>query len=82
MIPEVCPTASPQNDAICAMIAATNIANISGYEMWSCTTDGIPMTDPCSSMNVWSSIMCSVDGSITDLHFSGYGLIGMIMLNV
>ena len=68
-----------QDEAICGFIAATNIEYISNG--WSCTTDGIPMTDPCSGAGFWDGIMCN-GYAVSDLHFSGYGLIGMIMLNV
>lgn len=45
-----------QDEAICGFIAATNIEYISNG--WSCTTDGIPMTDPCSGAGFWDGITC------------------------
>ena len=71
----ICPT--PQENAICSFIAATNIASISGYTMWSCTSDGITSTDPCSP--VWSGIGCN-GSSIVRWDLSSVGLAGTYYL--
>ena len=70
----VCP--SYQDDAICGIVAATNIQSRPDKAMWSCTVDGLPSTDPCSSP-VWSGVYCSYDGSIVQLQSFEFGLTGM-----
>ena len=65
-----------QEAGICGFIAATNIANISNYDEWSCTSDGITSTDPCSP--AWTGIGCSA-GFIVDLGFYQTGFTGMFI---
>ena len=70
-----CP--SSQDDAICSIIAATNIESISGYEEWSCSSDGLTSTDPCSSP-VWSGVTCS-GTLIVSLALDTIDLTGMVI---
>ena len=48
--------ATPQDNALCGFIAATDVQSRSGYGMWSCTDDGFTSADPCSP--VWLGITC------------------------
>ena len=66
-----------QESAVCSFIAATNIENISNYDEWSCTSDGVTSTDPCSP--AWSGVACS-GSSIVDLRLVNIGVSGMICL--
>lgn len=60
--------ATPQEQAICGFIAATDIAADGNCGMWVCDADGIPTTDPCATSAVWHSISCSGDAvNIIDL---------------
>ena len=68
----ICP--SSQESAICSFIAATDIESISTHTMWSCTTDGITSTDPCSP--AWSGVTCS-GGSIVSLDLNSVGVAGI-----
>ena len=72
---ETCP--SSQDYALCAFVAATNIATRSGKTMWSCTSDGITTTDPCSPL--WSGSWCS-GSSVVYIHLENIGLSGMFVL--
>lgn len=61
---------------LCAFIAATNIAFISGYSAWQCTSAGTVSSQPCTaSSSVWSGVTCQgviVTGlSITSLSMTG-----------
>ena len=76
---ETCP--SSQDDALCGLIAATNIESIASQSMWSCNTNGLTNTDPCSTPQ-WSGITC--DGGmliVTNINLASVGLAGMIMIN-
>ena len=68
-----------QNDAICGIIAATNIESISSKTMWFCTSDGLASTDPCF-YPVWSGVSCN-GGSIVQLEFNNVGLTGIFIVN-
>ena len=70
---ETCP--SDQDNSLCSLIAATNIESIASKTMWSCTSDGVTSTNPCSS---WSGISCS-GGSIVQLYLNSLGLTGILM---
>lgn len=45
-----------RDDALCDIVAATNINTFVDYSKWSCT-NGIPDTDPCT--NGWQGLGCS-----------------------
>ena len=66
-----CP--SPTDDALCAFIAATNIASIASYTNWQCTTDGYTDTDPCDVP--WVGVSCTGD-SIGSIAMNSKGIIG------
>ena len=68
---DVCPTA--QETAVCAFVAATNIANLPGYDEWACSSSGIPATDPCGAH--WTGLDCE-GSAITSFHFKGIRLKG------
>ena len=51
----VCP--SVQDIGICGIIAATDIASITNYDEWACTTSGFTLTDPCAGP--WTGITCT-----------------------
>ena len=55
-------TSTSQDDALCGLIAASDIASQSGYSMWQCTTDGLTSTDPCTED--WEDTDC--DGGFVD----------------
>ena len=70
-----CPT--PQDVAICGVIAATNVASISTHTMWSCTTDGFTSTDPCSAS--WSGVTCT-NSNIVHIDLNAIGLTGIVII--
>ena len=72
---EICP--SSQDNALCGFIAATNVQSIATHTMWSCTSDGLTSTDPCSGD--WTGVICS-GSTIINLDLNTIGLIGMIDL--
>lgn len=49
----VCPT--PTQEAVCSLVNGTNIGSKSGYEAWSCTSVGTPITNLCT----WHGITCA-----------------------
>ena len=67
----VCPTF--QDNAICSVIAATNIASISYMSQWSCTSDGTTSTDPCDDN--WDGVVCS-GGYISSLFLNSMEMTG------
>ena len=71
-VKETCPAAV--DDAFCGLIAATNIASISNYTEWSCTTDGLIATDACASGSEWTGVDCD----IVALDLSTIGLRGTL----
>ena len=66
---ETCPSA--EDDGLCGFIAATNIASISNYDEWSCTTDGVTSTDPCAGGSVWTGIECVNFIQLSSLSITG-----------
>ena len=46
--------ASTIDEAVCGIVAATNIGSIKAYEMWNCTV-GVANSDPCT----WKGITCN-----------------------
>ena len=72
---ETCPSA--QDGAMCSLIAATNIESISTHTMWSCNTDGVTSTDPCSPL--WTGITCS-GSSIVNIDLGSVSVTGISML--
>ncbi len=68
----ICP--SFQDNALCGLIASTNIQSISGYSMWSCNSTGYTTTNPCLSGSIWPRITCtnnyvsSIDVNNLSLH--------------
>ena len=69
----VCPT--NQEIALCGLIAATNIHNISVFSQWSCTTAGYTSTDPCSP--VWTGLGCS-GVTVIYINFGGNYVAGRV----
>ena len=66
----ICPTY--QDTSLCSFIGATNIQSIN--TMWSCLSNGITSTNPCSP--VWTGLACN--GSIVvSISFPGIGLSGL-----
>ena len=65
----VCP--SLQDDAICGLIAATDISTKSTYDMWSCNSTGFPSTDPCGLVgggSVWGGLACDGSGNANSIN--------------
>lgn len=62
---------SSTQSGLCGFIAATNIANASGYSAWQCSSTGVVATQPCNgSTPVWTGIKsCSTAGDVTGLSF-------------
>ena len=69
------PTA--QDDGLCGLIAATNIASITNYDEWSCTTDGLTSTDPCAGGSEWTGVTCST-GYVSEIFPSSKGVTGIV----
>mgnify|MGYP003386732202 CR=1 FL=1 len=46
-----------QDDGICSFVAATNINSVTNYDEWTCDTDMLTDTDPCSGP--WTGVTCS-----------------------
>jgi len=44
-----------QDNALCGLIAATTVSNY--YTDWSCDTNGIVSTDPCTTL--WKNVVCA-----------------------
>ena len=53
-VPFGCP--SFQDDGLCSIVAATNIATI--YPRWSCDSTGFTETDPCDAIYGWNDTAC------------------------
>ena len=77
----VCP--SFQDNALCGLIASTNIQSISGYSMWSCNSTGYTTTNPCASGSIWVGITCTNNyvSSIAIYSLSLQGIIILIIYN-
>ena len=60
--------------AVCDIVAATNIQALS-LNQWSCDSNGIPLSSPCSWSYDSRGAFCSW-GYITSLHLPMYGLKG------
>lgn len=74
-----CPSGIPaRDDALCALIAATNIGNLTAFEDWKCSPTGYTSTDPCDVSRVWNGLTCNADGNITSMSMGGVGLIGSL----
>ena len=61
----------PQDIGLCGLIAATNIAACTGWQMWQCTTTGISISNPCS----WNGLICNA-GSVVYLSIGSAGAVG------
>jgi len=47
-----------QDIGLCSFIAATNIASINSYSLWTCDTNGVTITNPCVAP-IWLGLTCS-----------------------
>ena len=70
---DACP--SFQDDALCGLIAATNIESLTNYNEWSCDTDGFTITDPCAII-VWDGVICN-DGYVSSVNLESITLSGI-----
>ena len=68
-------TPSFQDYGLCGFIASTDIASISEFDEWSCTTDGVATGDPCVA-TMWSGITCT-GGYVDSISLSSIGITGM-----
>ena len=68
---------SLQDVGICSLIASTNVHVTQNYSMWSCTTSGATLTDPCSTS--WSGIGCS-GGSVVSITWIWGSISGIILI--
>lgn len=62
-----------QQDPICGVIAASNVADITDYMNWQCSATGFPLTDPCT----WNGTVCENE-TITELALGAVGLSGTL----
>ena len=69
----ICPTS--QDQALCDLIASTNIASKSGSNQWSCDSSGFPSSDPCVVM--WPGLTCS-NGAVVSMNLNDLGIVGTI----
>ena len=69
----ICPTS--QDQALCDLIASTNIASNYGSNQWSCDSSGFPSSDPCVVM--WPGLTCS-NGAVVRMDMCCNGLSGTI----
>lgn len=60
---------------LCAFIAATNIASISVYSAWQCTSAGTVSTQPCTASAVWSGLTCQ-GSQVVALSITGHSVTG------
>ena len=66
-------------NSLCPFIAATNVATI--YTAWQCSAAMEVSSDPCTSSNNWTGIVCSTadefglitEGSLSDVAVTGIG---------
>ena len=58
---------------MCGIIGATDIASISGYDEYVCSTSGYTTTDPCT----WTGVTCT-DSAVTWIDITGNALTGTI----
>ena len=61
-------------DAVCGLMAATNIHSITNFSAWSCTTAGAAATNPCSP--VWFGLGCS-GGNIVSINIASLPISGI-----
>ena len=62
----------PQDNALCGLIAATNIQSVSGYSQWSCSTAGYTSTNPCT----WPGLSCN-GMNVVSIYINNIGLSGI-----
>jgi hypothetical protein len=56
-----------QDEALCSLIAATNVAAFLGDDtQWSCTAEGVAVTHPCSAP--WTGVVCVNNYQIVSLN--------------
>lgn len=67
-----CPTEG--ETAFCSLVRATNIGAYAGYEMWSCSNAGYPITDPCN----WGGVTCPTASSV-DISLDYVFMTGMVI---
>ena len=63
----------PQDNALCGLIAATNIQLVSGYSQWSCSTAGYTSTNPCT----WPGLSCN-GMNVDSVYINNIGLSGAL----
>lgn len=65
---------------LCAFIAATNVASVSGYSSWACDVYGQVTTQPCNGGTaVWPGITgCSSNGDVTALSINSKSIAGSL----
>ena len=68
-----------QDNAICSLIAATNVESLLFTLLWSCTSSGTTSSNPCNILSLWGGISCT-GGYISAISLSGAGLTGAIIL--
>ena len=66
----------PQDNALCGLIAATNIHSLPGYSQWSCSTAGYTSTNPCT----WPGLTCNGMNAVS-INLNNIGLSGMIYVH-
>ena len=74
----VCPMPTNQDNALCGLIAATNIQTISGYSQWSCTTLGISSVAACTAP-IWAGVACS-GSNVVSITAANIGLSGSYLI--
>ena len=73
-----CIAQTVQDNALCGLIAATNIATKFEYDEWTCTTDGLTSTNPCEILNLWNGISSCTNGYAGTVVLQSAGLIGKL----
>ena len=64
----------PQDNALCGLIAATNIHSLPGYSQWSCSTAGYTSTNPCT----WPGLTCN-GMNVVSINLNNIGLNGAFL---
>ena len=64
--------------AVCDIVAATNIETIS-LGQWSCDSNGVPLSPPCSWDHNNRGMYC-YSGNVVSIDLNTYGLTGKLYL--
>ena len=70
----VTPIPSFQDNAICGLVASTNIGSLTGYSKWACSNFGNTSSNPCSP--VWPGVSCS-SGYVSNITLISLALRGI-----